>query len=66
MDLTLLMWMIIQTLAQIMKRMLETLYRCGKIYTFSVLAPSELRSVVDAIYSFARVVYPTTHLLEFD
>lgn len=34
MDLTLLMWMIIPTLAQIMKRMLETLYRCDKIYVF--------------------------------
>jgi len=32
MDLTLLMWMIIPTLAQIMKRMTETLYRCDKIH----------------------------------
>ena len=65
MDLTLLMWMIIPTLAQIMKRMLETKYRCDKIYVFPTCTKWTHR-VVRVIFSLAQIVYSTNHLPEFD
>jgi hypothetical protein len=66
MDLTLLMWMIIPTLAQIMKRMLATLYRCDKIYVLHIYTKCTHRSVVEVVCSFAHLVYPTKHLPGFD
>jgi len=65
MDLTLLMWTIIPTLVQIMKRMMETSYRCDKIYVLPTCTNLTHR-VVGVIFPLAQIVYSTNHLPEFD